>query len=494
MLIVIKSQFSLTKKLRAVCLFAALLALLTSPILAQAPGAAATTPDTSPATQPRTFINYFLSTPPQGELVRETWGATNVLPRDIRNGLEDTTMKRYCYWDGQIIKAPDGKYHLFASRWSQSRGHGGWFGSVAVHAVSDSLFGPYVDNGLCWPNDAGGRGHNVTALTLPDGRYAVVISETRPCEVYVSKSLDGPWEHLGTITVEGDPRWHASNVSIMARSDGNFEFVPRDGRIFFSDTGILGPYKPQGDSVFPKGIPNLEDPCIWYSGGLYHIVVNSWSTRKAYHLSEHLTGLRDLCVGTLTRPQAKMADFYRELGHLFGVALSPNNRWHSAKSLREKWLAHIEAAAYRPVLIIDEAQEMNPLVVSELRLLASADLDSRSILTIILAGDQRLAARLEEPDWLPIASRIRSRLRLEALPPKALQECLNHLLKTAGNPKLLSTSLVQTLCEHAAGNLRLLMNMANDLLAAACQQERDVIDEKLYFEVFALDPKPAKKS
>ena len=36
-------------------------------------------------------------------------------------------------------------------------------------------------------------------------------------------------------------------------------------------------------------------------------------------LSEHLNGLRDLCVGTLTRPQAKMADFYRELGHLFGV-------------------------------------------------------------------------------------------------------------------------------------------------------------------------------
>ncbi len=100
-------------------------------------------------------------------------------------------------------------------------------------------------------------------------------------------------------------------------------------------------------------------------------------------LSEHLTGLRDLCVGTLTRPQAKMADFYRELGHLFSVPLSPNNRWHSAKSLREKWLAHIEAAAYRPVLIIDEAQEMNSPVLSELRLLASAELDSRSILTII---------------------------------------------------------------------------------------------------------------
>ena len=210
-------------------------------------------------------------------------------------------------------------------------------------------------------------------------------------------------------------------------------------------------------------------------------------------LSEHLKGLRDLCVGILTRPQAKTADFYRELGHLFGVSLSPNNRWHSSKSLREKWLAHIEATVYRPVLIIDEAQEMNPLVLAELRMLASADLDSRSILTIVLAGDQRLAVRFEEPDLLPIASRIRSRLRLEALPPKQLQDCLNHLLKAAGNPKLFSPSLIQTLCEHAAGNLRLLMNLANDLLVAACQQEREVIDEKLYFEVFALDPKPAKK-
>ena len=136
---------------------------------------------------------------------------------------------------------------------------------------------------------------------------------------------------------------------------------------------------------------------------------------------------------------------------------------------------------------------MNSLVLSELRLLSSADLDSRSILTIVLAGDQRLVARLEEPDLLPIASRIHSRLRLDSLPPKQLQECLNHRLKAAGNPQLLGPTLLQTLCEHALGNLRLLLNMANDLLAAACQQEREQIDEKLYFEVFALDPKPAKK-
>jgi general secretion pathway protein A len=85
-------------------------------------------------------------------------------------------------------------------------------------------------------------------------------------------------------------------------------------------------------------------------------------------------------------------------------------------------------------------------------------------------------------------------LRTEALAPSELLRCLNHLLKMAGNPKLMNPSLLQTLCEHAAGNLRLLMNMANDLLAAALHQEREQIDEKLFFEVFSLDPKPPKGS
>jgi general secretion pathway protein A len=211
-------------------------------------------------------------------------------------------------------------------------------------------------------------------------------------------------------------------------------------------------------------------------------------------LAERLGHLRDVAVGLLSRPQASRADFDRERGHLFGVSLSPHNRWASAKALRQKWLHHIDRSLFGPGLRIDEAQEMSPPVFSELRLLSSADLDSRSILTTVLAGDRRLANRLEGVELLPIASRIRSRLRAEPMAAPQLLQCLNHLLKMAGNPKLLNAPLLQTLCEHAAGNLRLLMNMANELLAAALHQERDQIDEKLFFEVFALDPKPTRKS
>ena len=209
-------------------------------------------------------------------------------------------------------------------------------------------------------------------------------------------------------------------------------------------------------------------------------------------LSQKLGQLQEVTVGVLTRPQASLADFYRELGHLFGVGLSPHNRWASSKLLRERWHAHIENSLYRPVLLIDEAQEMNSKALAELRLLSSADLDSRSILTVVLAGDRRLGERLEEVDLLPIASRVRSRLRTDSLSSPQLLLCFSHLLERAGNSKLFSAALTTTLCEHAAGNLRLLMNLANDLLVEALRQERDQIDEKLFFEVFACEPKPKR--
>lgn len=210
-------------------------------------------------------------------------------------------------------------------------------------------------------------------------------------------------------------------------------------------------------------------------------------------LARRLGDLGDVTVGVLTRPQASVADFYREMGDLFGVELSPHNRWAGAKVLREKWRSHIESSLYRPVLLIDEAQDMNTAVFSELRFLSSADLDSRSILTVILAGDGRLTRKLQNADLLPIGSRIRTRLRTEYSTSQGLRESLMHVLKKAGSSKLMSGQLIGTLCDHAAGNYRTLMNMANDMLGAAVRDEHDSLDEKLFFEVFAIDPKLARK-
>ncbi len=202
-------------------------------------------------------------------------------------------------------------------------------------------------------------------------------------------------------------------------------------------------------------------------------------------LAASLATQRDVSVGVISRPQANIADFYREMGELFGVELRPHNRFAGAKILRQRWQAHIQSTLRRPVLVIDEAQEMQTAVLAELRLLASTDLDSNILLTVVLAGDGRLAERLRSDEFLPLASRVRVRLPIERASPQDLQACLGHALRQAGAPTLMTAEVIAAICDHAQGNPRALMIMAAELLEAAAQREARQIDETLFFEVSA---------
>ena len=65
------------------------------------------------------------------------------------------------------------------------------------------------------------------------------------------------------------------------------------------------------------------------------------------------------------------------------LTLRASNRWGGFKALRSAWSNHICQSLTRPILIIDEAQEMQDGVFSELRLLTSKDFDSKSLLCVI---------------------------------------------------------------------------------------------------------------
>ena len=248
--------------------------------------------------------------------------------------------------------------------------------------------------------------------------------------------------------------------------------------------------------------PAVEDFC-WrieqrVREGGFALVTGDSGTGKSIALrllARHLAGFSELVVGVVKRPQSTLLDFYRELGEVFGVSLVLNNRcWMGFKTLRERWEAHLAATLWRPVLFVDEAQEMDPRVLSELRLLASANFDSRSILTVVLAGDGRLLELFRLPQLVPLGSRIRPRLMLEYVTPKELAEFLHHLLVQAGNPRLITEGLIITLCEHAAGNYRVLCNMASELLAEGLRREAQQLDEKLYLEVFAPHTKQRSRA
>lgn len=210
-------------------------------------------------------------------------------------------------------------------------------------------------------------------------------------------------------------------------------------------------------------------------------------------LDARLTHVRDTQVGVIAHTSAGLADFYRELGDIFDVPLSPHNRWNGFKSLRERWISHMESTLLRPVLFIDEAQEMPACVLNELRLLTSSQFDSRILLSVVLAGDQRLTEKLRRDELVPLGSRIRVRLNIDYADSEQLLQGLEHLLANAGNSSLMTPQLMQMLCEHSLGNYRVLYNLAGDLLAMAAQQERAQLDEKLYFECFPITKKSTNR-
>lgn len=208
-------------------------------------------------------------------------------------------------------------------------------------------------------------------------------------------------------------------------------------------------------------------------------------SKALQQIAHRLEKIPDLSVGVMQRPQSNLGDFYRELGELFGVGLSPANRYGGFKALRQRWKSHCQSTLLRPVLLIDEAQQVSAACLTELRLLQSDHFDSQSLLFTLLCGDNRLAERFRSADLLPLGSRIGPRLMLTPLSPEQLQQYLDFALDQAGNTELMTTELVRTLAAHAANNLRVLNQMAAELLAAAAERNLPRIDEALFFELFS---------
>jgi hypothetical protein len=126
------------------------------------------------------------------------------------------------------------------------------------------------------------------------------------------------------------------------------------------------------------------------------------------------------------------------------------------------------------------------MVLSELRLPASARFDPQPLLCVVLSGDARLPDKLRrEEELIPLGSRIRTRLATGVATREELLACLEHPLTSAGNASLITKQRRNTLCDHAAGNYRIFIGMAAELLMTAAQREITELDEKLYLQIFA---------
>jgi type II secretory pathway predicted ATPase ExeA len=136
---------------------------------------------------------------------------------------------------------------------------------------------------------------------------------------------------------------------------------------------------------------------------------------------------------------------------------------------------------------------MPAMALSELRSLISDEFDSKRILTVVLAGDMRLSERLKADELIPLSRRIRCRLTLSPMADDEMMKMLEHALREAGNPKLITSGCLEAIVAHSGGNPATMMLTADELFANAMASEKTQIDEAIFFQAFQIKT-PASSS
>ncbi|EYA41080.1 glycoside hydrolase family protein [Bacteroides fragilis] len=208
------------------------------------------------------------------KLSDKVWGAQEVLPRFVDNGIEHPDIS---FWGGNILRGEDGKYHLFVCGWPENakKGHMEWPNSTVYHAISKQLHGPYAIQ------DTIGKGHNPEAFILADGRIVVYVING----YYLADSVDGPWEFK---QFDFNPRDRKiieglSNLTFAERQDGSRLMICRGGGVWISRSG-LSPYNQITERrAYPNVKGEFEDPVVWRDSLQYHLIVNDWLGRIAFY-------------------------------------------------------------------------------------------------------------------------------------------------------------------------------------------------------------------
>ncbi len=225
------------------------------------------------------FMDRFEPTPLVGPRTNDCWGVDAVKPRDVLNGIEEAA---WSYWGGNTVQGQDKMFHLFVCRWPENhpKGHMAWGGSEVVRAVSGNRLGPYRVAEVIGP------GHNPELYRLKDGRYVCYVINA----YYLGQTINGPWERKQFEFNARDRKIVAdlSNLSFSIREDGSYLMVNRGGGMWVSRDGVSPWEQVTQGSMYPKVEGRFEDPVLWRTEVQYHMIVNDWHGRIAYHLrSKH---------------------------------------------------------------------------------------------------------------------------------------------------------------------------------------------------------------
>jgi general secretion pathway protein A len=167
-------------------------------------------------------------------------------------------------------------------------------------------------------------------------------------------------------------------------------------------------------------------------------------------------------------------DMCREIAAAMG--LQPAGSYPSlVRKLQERFLETADTDGLRPVLLLDEAHDLRVDVLAMLRVLTNFDMDSRLVLSIVLAGQPKLRDLLRREELDDIAKRLAHFATLRTLSRDETRKYLEHRCTVAGSATLpFDDGATDAIFEIGRGNLRATDQLARKTLQVAHEQDTDI--------------------
>lgn len=141
-------------------------------------------------------------------------------------------------------------------------------------------------------------------------------------------------------------------------------------------------------------------------------------------------------VAYIFNPKLNAAELLQAICDEFRIPVPPNASGQASMKAHvdalNEYLLKTHAVGQNNVLIIDEAQNLSPEVLEQLRLLTNLETSERKLLQIILIGQPELRQMLAQPELEQLAQRVIARFHLDALSEDETAQYIQHRLSTAG--------------------------------------------------------------
>jgi len=144
-------------------------------------------------------------------------------------------------------------------------------------------------------------------------------------------------------------------------------------------------------------------------------------------------------------------------------------------------------AGNRFIVVIDEAQNLEPAVLETVRLLSDFETPQAKLMHIILAGQPELADKLARPGLAQLRQRVSILHGLEPLPSWEIKNYIEHRLRVAGydGDSLFTAEVYEVIAEFSEGIPRNVNNFCFNALSLACALRKKIVDMDVVKEVIS---------